>query len=104
MSRTYRRKNTYWEYWWVTTDCINLLYGVYTRVPKSKGELKKSLAKYHADRGENFRASAPRAYCKVRWHKMRQAANRELYKFKLDTEHEVQIHANHKHSAQWDYW
>lgn len=104
MARTYRRKGITQDYYWVLWHWGTPYYLNRSSYERDSKEGKKAIAIYHSDATITMEGSAPRSYCKVRWHKMRQDAKKQLHMFWKDEEHEVQIHANHKHSANWDYW
>lgn len=108
MAHTYRRKNVDKDYYWIFWDFRRDLHWS-TFNPKNHVNLKskeaqKALAIYHSDAQRTMGESAPRSYCKIRWHRMRQAAKQQLHKFAKDDEFEVQIDPNHHYSAAWDYW
>ncbi|MBC8427518.1 MAG: hypothetical protein H8D97_01365 [Proteobacteria bacterium] len=61
MSRTIRRKNDKWEYYWVTSDYKFNDYYQARRVPLMGPERIKEINKFHADKPSGYR-NAPSSF------------------------------------------
>ncbi len=105
MARTFRRKQAYYEYYWVLRKwSCQYPYSFPVKIdPKSQAG-RQALARFHSDKWVTMGGAAPRWYRKVYDHRLRTYNNRMLRRWIADPEFDPVFQAWHKHCANWSWW
>ena len=103
MSRTYRRRRQYQEYYWVLFDWqpgapVGALLD-----PRSR-EGRRAIARFHSDSAITMRSPAPRWYRKVFDRRLRTFNDRQLRRWLADPGYDPVMQVWHRHRANWSWW
>ena len=103
MSRTYRRRRQYHEYYWVLFDWqLGAPVGALLD-PRSR-EGRRAIARFHSDREATMGGAAPRWYRKVFDRRLRTFNDKQLRRWLADPGYDPVMQVWHRHCANWSWW
>lgn len=103
MSRTYRRRRQYHEYFWVLYDLRpGAIPG--TRLDPRSREGRRAVARFHSDKEVTMGGAAPRWYRKTFDHRLRTFNDRQFRRWIADPGYEPVLQVRHRHTANWSWW
>lgn len=105
MSRSFRRKNATYEYYWVLrNDIFDVPQHRVTLHGLTSKKGRKAIRKFHSDAQQTMFSGAPAWFRKIFKKKHESFNLRQMHQWLKNPEYEPVLNIRHKHSAIYAWW
>lgn len=105
MSRSFRRKNATYEYYWVLRDDrIDMSRHRVTMLDQASKEGRRAIRKFHSDSQQTMFSGAPAWFRKIFKKKNSSHNLRQMHQWIKNSDYEPVLNIRHKYSATYAWW